>query len=161
MTSTTHKSPAYYTIMVCLAIIGGALLWGLLWQPSFTDGYIFIPFLQGHLMFSLWPFVMALLSLALFFYLFIIMNKKGYPLKYLLAALGTGVTFVILSYFSLLGYGARAPSSALPDTGNALQLFSFLLWLIRGIIILSMLFLVYQWRRTAMSTGDGHTNSNP
>lgn len=147
MSPPARKSFAYYTILVCLTIIGGAFLYGLLWQSSFAYGFITVPFLQGSLVFSLWTFAPAVLSLVLFIYYTTKTIKRRYPLNVLAPTLLLALTFLLLTFFLRPDYGYIGRLSGNSQSQQAFSVYFLLLLLIRIFVLLTLLVLLYQWRK--------------
>ncbi|RYF77707.1 MAG: hypothetical protein EON98_16160 [Chitinophagaceae bacterium] len=69
MAQTAKKSVAYSVLIISLALLGVAALYTITWQPSFSQGYIAIPFGRGSYAFSLWWFVPGCFAFLSFLYL--------------------------------------------------------------------------------------------
>jgi heme/copper-type cytochrome/quinol oxidase subunit 2 len=147
MPPTTRKSFAYYTIIICLVLIGGAFLWALLWQPSFAHGYLAVPYRQGRLFFPLWTILPALLALALFLYCSVKTVKARYPLEFLRAALLSGLVFLFFSFLLRGWFSYRSVSTGSSNDTDFLTPYSWLLTAARALVILVLIVLVYQWRQ--------------
>jgi hypothetical protein len=145
MSRSRRKSIPYYVVLVCLTLIGVSTLFGLLWQPSFEYGYISMRFYSGHLHFSLWTFLPALIFITLFIYYTFRVIKKYYSTREFVLAELAGLGFII--FLSLLRPAYTSRSTAGFADGNALHLFSQMLLFSRVLVGVVMLLLLFRWRR--------------
>jgi len=120
MAQTAKKSVAYSVLRMSLALLGVAALCAVTWQPSFSQGYIAIPFGRGSYFFSLWWFVPGCVAFLSFLYLAYRTAKSNDAKKPFMLAVVFGAVSIVFGLllatrftYTKLSFGpaGKAPSA--------------------------------------------------
>jgi hypothetical protein len=142
MAQSEKKSVAYYVVITCLVLIAVPSLYAMIWQPSFSEGYISIPFGKGSFIFSLWKFTPAFLALLTFFYMVFRtyksdFKKRPFILSNILGVAAVGFCVLLLWNFS---YTETSFGPSYEDHTFIYFAWPFLLTITLVVLVLCLLF---------------------
>lgn len=141
MAKSERKSMSYYALLICIILMGVTYVYAFIWRPSFSEGYISIPFADGVLSFPSWKFISASLAFAVFVYLAFKIFKGNSKNQTLILANIAGIITIGLCFTLLREFIYFGSSYDMLYKDHLTIYYTRPFWILIVVIITTLLFL--------------------